>query len=45
MEAILAADRNWADIPGVGVVGGILGILLIVAAIRYMFKGGNKGGK
>jgi hypothetical protein len=32
-----AADRDWQDVPGVRVVGAILGILLIVAAIRAMF--------
>ncbi len=38
MAAILAADRPWNEIPGVGVVGGIIGILIIVVAIRSMFR-------
>jgi hypothetical protein len=38
MLAILAADRPWSEIPGVGLVGGILGIMIIIVAIRYMFK-------
>jgi hypothetical protein len=32
-----AADRDWQDVPGVRIVGAILGILLIYAAIRAMF--------
>jgi hypothetical protein len=32
-----AAERSWTDVPGVRVVGAVLGILLIVAAIRAMF--------
>jgi hypothetical protein len=38
MAAILAADRPWSEIPGVDVVGGILGIMIIILAIRHMFK-------
>lgn len=37
-EAILAADRPWSEIPGVHLIGGILGILLVLAAIRYLFR-------
>jgi hypothetical protein len=29
----------WSDIPGVRILGAILGVLLIVAAIRAMFGG------
>jgi hypothetical protein len=36
-----AAARDWQDVPGVRVVGAILGILLIAAAIRSMF--GRRG--
>jgi hypothetical protein len=36
-----AAERDWPDVPGVRVVGAVLGILLIVAAIRAMF--GRRG--
>lgn len=32
-----AADQDWQDVPGVRIVGAILGILLIYAAIRAMF--------
>ena len=28
--------RSWDDIPGVAIVGVALGLVLIVAAIRYM---------
>lgn len=38
MLAILAADRPWSDIPGVGIVGGIIGIMIIIVAIRHMFR-------
>jgi hypothetical protein len=34
---IHAAERDWQDVPGVRVVGAVLGILLIAAAIRSMF--------
>ena len=37
MFAFLAADRAWSDIPAVRVVGAILGVLLVVAAIRWVF--------
>lgn len=35
--AALAADRDWADIPGVRLVGAVVGTLLVLAAIRAMF--------
>ena len=38
VEAFLAADRAWTDIPGVRILGGVLGILLVLAAIRAMFR-------
>ncbi len=34
----LAADRSWTEIPGVRILGAILGILLLFAAIRAMFR-------
>jgi hypothetical protein len=37
--AQLAADRSWAEIPGVRILGAVLGILLLLAAIRAMFGG------
>jgi hypothetical protein len=36
--AQVAADQNWTDIPGVRIVGAVLGILLLIAAIRAMFR-------
>jgi hypothetical protein len=38
LDAFLAADRAWTDIPGVRILGAVLGILLVLAAIRAMFK-------
>lgn len=38
MRTPLAAETvDWHDIPGVRLVGAVLGILLLVAAIRSMF--------
>jgi hypothetical protein len=34
-----AEPVSWADIPGVQILGAILGTLLLVAAIRAMFGG------
>jgi hypothetical protein len=35
-----AADEiSWYDVPGVQVVGAVLGTLLLLAAIRAMFGG------
>jgi hypothetical protein len=31
------APRAWTDIPAVAVVGIVIGVVIIVAAIRYMF--------
>jgi hypothetical protein len=38
LDALLAADRAWTDIPGVRILGAVLGILLVLAAIRAMFR-------
>nr|MDT0656569.1 hypothetical protein [Micromonospora sp. DSM 115978] len=37
-----AEDTAWQDIPGVRIVGAVLGALLLLAAIRSMF---GKGGR
>jgi hypothetical protein len=37
LAGVWAAQREWQDVPGVRVVGAVLGILLIMAAIRAMF--------
>jgi len=38
MRHSLASDPvDWHDIPGVRLVGAVLGILLIIAALRAMF--------
>lgn len=34
----LAADQSWSEIPGVRIVGAVLGLLLLVAAIRAVFR-------
>jgi hypothetical protein len=34
----LSAPRPWSDIPGVAWVGGIIGVVLLAAAIRAMFS-------
>ena len=31
------APRSWEDIPGVAILGAVLGVLLVWAAIRAMF--------
>jgi hypothetical protein len=33
----LAADRPWTDIPGVALVGIVMGVAFIWIAIRFMF--------
>jgi hypothetical protein len=38
-----AEEVPWSEIPGVRIIGAILGTLLLVAAIKSMF--GGKGGK
>lgn len=37
------AAQGWAGVPGIRVVGAVLGILILVAAIRAMF--GKRNGK
>jgi hypothetical protein len=38
MLTLLAAEpRPWTEIPFVVLTGGVLGVLLIIAAIRAMF--------
>lgn len=36
-----AEEVSWHDIPGVQVVGAVLGVLLLVAALRSMFGKGR----
>ncbi len=31
------APRSWDDIPGVAILGGVVGVLLLWAAVRAMF--------
>lgn len=39
---VLAAEEtSWYDIPGVRLVGAVLGTLLLLAAIRSMFDKGR----
>jgi hypothetical protein len=35
----LAADRPWTEIPGVRILGLVIGAVLLLAAIRAMFGG------
>jgi hypothetical protein len=37
LDVLSAAERPWTEIPAVRLVGAVLGILLVVAAIRAMF--------
>jgi uncharacterized membrane protein YeaQ/YmgE (transglycosylase-associated protein family) len=37
--AVVAADRSWAEIPGVRILGAVIGAVLLIAAIRAMFSG------
>jgi len=34
---LVAEETSWYDIPGVRLIGAVLGILLLVAALRSMF--------
>lgn len=34
----LAADQSWTEIPAVRILGAVLGVLLLLAAIRAMFR-------
>jgi|GEM_PF-1116463 hypothetical protein len=36
---LTAEQANWHEIPGVRLVGAILGTVLLVAAVRSMFGG------
>ncbi|MFY1693538.1 hypothetical protein [Plantactinospora sp. WMMB782] len=36
---LAAEETSWFDIPGVQIVGAILGTVLLVAALRAMFGG------
>lgn len=38
LATVIAADRAWTDIPGVRLFGAIVGIVIVVAAIRAMFR-------
>ena len=35
----VAADQSWTEIPGVRILGAVIGTLLLLAAIRAMFRG------
>jgi hypothetical protein len=37
-QLALAAPVPWTDIPGVAVVGGVVGIVIVIAAIREMLR-------
>ncbi|MFY1632636.1 hypothetical protein ACN27F_04985 [Solwaraspora sp. WMMB335] len=37
----VAAETSWHDIPGVQLIGGVLGVLLLIAALRAMFGKGR----
>jgi hypothetical protein len=34
---VAAAERSWHDIAGVRILGGVLGVLVLMIAIRSMF--------
>jgi len=36
--APLAAERSWDDIPGAQLVGGAIGLVILLMAIRWMIK-------
>lgn len=36
-DGLFAADRDWASIPAVKVLGAVVGILLLIAALRAMW--------
>ena len=38
MLALLAEDRDWSTIPAVRLLGVVIGILLLIAAIRAVFR-------
>jgi len=37
-----AEETSWSDIPGVRVLGAVLGTLLLIAALRAMFGRGGR---
>lgn len=34
----LVADQPWTEIPGVRILGAVIGTLLLIAAIRVLFR-------
>ena len=38
LEPVPDDPRPWEDIPGVGLIGIIIGLVIVVAAIRYMIN-------
>jgi len=38
LNLVAVERREWADIPGVWVIGLVIGVTILIAAIRYMFK-------
>ena len=38
LGGLAASERSWSDIPGVAIIGGIIGIVIVIAAIRAMVK-------
>jgi hypothetical protein len=38
LESIPDDPRPWDQIPGVGLVGIIIGLVIVVAAIRFMVR-------
>jgi hypothetical protein len=39
LAQLATPERPWSEIPGVAVIGGIIGIVIVIAAIRAMMKG------
>jgi hypothetical protein len=38
LDTVPDDPRPWDQIPGVGLVGIVIGLVIVVAAIRYMVK-------
>lgn len=38
VESVPDDPRPWDQIPGVGLVGIVIGLVIVVAAIRYMVR-------
>jgi len=36
---VVAADQPWTEIPGVRILGAVIGAFLLLVAIRAMFRG------